>query len=242
MTIRMPTPSYQITCTRKKQLTADVFELAFTKPEGFTFKPGQFVLFDVVHPDNASDIQPRAYSIASTPDESELLFVIKIIPGGRMSRVIQTTLDVGSIFTIKGPFGFFLLDPDPSISFALVCTGAGIAPFRSQLAAAIQSGDTRPIDLVFGNRTEADIFWKDELASLVAGHTHVRLHYALSKPSDAWTGLRGRVQSVLPSIVTNFSGKSLYACGNPDMTLEIKKLALEQWAMPKEKIHVEGYM
>jgi hypothetical protein len=34
----------------------------------------------------------------------------------------------------------------------------------------------------------------------------------------------------------------LYACGNPQMTLEVKKLALEQWGLQKMDVHVEGYI
>jgi hypothetical protein len=34
----------------------------------------------------------------------------------------------------------------------------------------------------------------------------------------------------------------LYACGNPDMTKEVKALAIGPWSMAKEKVHIEGYI
>jgi ferredoxin-NADP reductase len=40
----------------------------------------------------------------------------------------------------------------------------------------------------------------------------------------------------------DFSGKSLYVCGNPDMTTDVKKLALTEWGMDKKDLHVEGYI
>ena len=40
----MPVPSFIIACTRKTWIARNICELAFTKPEGFRFKAGQFVL------------------------------------------------------------------------------------------------------------------------------------------------------------------------------------------------------
>jgi hypothetical protein len=103
----MVTPSYTVTCTYKKLIAPGVYEFAFTKPEGFTFKAGQFVLFDVPLLTNPTDMQARAYSIASTPEDLELLFAIKIVPGGRMSTFVEEALREGTTLTMKGPFGVF---------------------------------------------------------------------------------------------------------------------------------------
>ena len=238
----MAVPTYTVTCTRKTLLATGVYELVCTKPEGFIFKPGQFVLFDVPMLENPTDIQTRAFSIASTPAEGELLFVFKLIPGGRASKWVEHTVTEGTQIIMKGPFGNFTLDPAPEKELVCIATSTGIAPFRSQLLDALERGDLRKMDLIFGVRSEADLFWNKELEQIAEKHPNFFLHFALSQPSDAWKGHKGRVQTLVPLIVKDFTPKLIYACGSPVMTKEIKEMALGQWGMEKKMVHVEGYI
>jgi NAD(P)H-flavin reductase len=240
--VSMAIPVFTIACTRKKRIATDVYEFVFTKPAGFTFKAGQFVLFDVPHPENPSDIQTRAFSIASSPGESDMLFVVKLVTGGRASAWFEKAVEEGSEATIKGPFGNFLLDPTPDRRILFIATSTGNAPFRSQILDAIGQGDTRRMDLIYGVRSEADLFWKEEFEAMAARAPNFFLHLTLSQPSEAWTGHRGRVQTVVPQITREFANILVYACGSPVMTKDIKQLALEQWGMERKSVHVEGYI
>jgi len=238
----MPVPSYTISCLQNRLIAPDVYEIRFTKPKEFTFKAGQFVLFDVPLLEDPADIQTRAYSIASASHEPDLLFVIKLTPGGRASRWIVEALKEGTQVRMQGPFGMFTLNRKSDKESLLIGTGTGIAPFRSFLMESIHLGDTRKTDVVFGVRTETDLFWVDELQTLVQQHGNIFLHMALSAPTEAWKGHRGRVQTLVPLLVKDFSRTSLYACGSPAMTKDIKRLALEEWGLQKPDVHVEGYI
>lgn len=240
----MPLITYSITCTKKVLIARGVYELRFTKPAGFTFTAGQFVLFDVPLVDTPNDVQTRALSVASAPDEPDLLFVISLVPGGRLGRWIGESLTVGSSVTFKGPFGNFTLKTDDGTKPLLfIATGAGIAPFRPMVIEAARRAADRRIDIVFGVRSEEDIFWQDWLAGISKNHAHVFHHITLSRGSPSWTGHRGRVQIVAPQVVGNdFSQKILYVCGNPDMTTDVKRLALGEWGIEKKDLHVEGYI
>ena len=238
----MVTPSYTVTCTYKKLIAPGVYEFAFTKPEGFTFKAGQFVLFDVPLLTNPTDMQARAYSIASTPEDLELLFAIKIVPGGRMSTFVEEALREGTTLTMKGPFGVFVLDSADHLPALFACTGAGVVPFRSIATDALEKGDTRSMDLLFVVRNEEDFFWIDDFRALEKQFPNFHLHLSLTQPHEGWEGIAGRVQQALPVVQKNMSDILLYACGNPDMTKEVKSLAIGPWGMPKERVHVEGYI
>jgi NAD(P)H-flavin reductase len=238
----MPLPTYTLSCIRSAVIARDVYELAFTKPEGFAFKAGQFVLLDIPLVENASDVQPRAFSIASAPAEAEILFVMKMKAGGRASRWIEEIVRPGTTVAMKGPFGMFTLKPDDAGDRLLIGTSTGVAPFRSMVIDRMQAGDARRTDLVFGVRSEEDLFWKDEFTKLSQQYDSFFLHCALSQPSDAWVGHRGRVQTLVPLIAPDMTAKRVYVCGSPEMTTEIKKLCLEQWGIAKERLHVEGYI
>lgn len=238
----MAIPTYPITCTGLSIIAPAVYELRFAKPEQFSFVPGQFVLFDVPHPDNAEDVQTRAYSIASTPDEGDLLFVIKLTPGGRASRWIEEKLRVGSKVVMKGPFGFFTVKAEDTKDLLLVGTGTGIAPLRSQALHLLSHGDGRRIDLLFCVRLEEDFFWKEELEKMAQEYQDFHVHFSLTSPEESWTGRRGRVQEVMPQIAHDLTLRSIYVCGNPLMTKDVKRLCLEEWGVQKQNLHVEGYI
>ncbi|MFH0851449.1 MAG: FAD-binding oxidoreductase, partial [Candidatus Peregrinibacteria bacterium] len=105
----MPLPTYSARCTGHRQIAHDVFEFTLAKPEGFSFRAGQFVMFLVPLADNLSDVQGRAFSVASAPSEPSLLFVAKIKQGGRAGQWIAEMLKEGDDVKFQGPLRNFTL-------------------------------------------------------------------------------------------------------------------------------------
>lgn len=237
----MPLPPFPAVCTRIEFIAKDVYDIWFSKAENFQFKAGQYVMFDTPHPDNPEDIQARAYSIASSPSEPEVRFVIRLIPGGRMSRFIVEKLKVGTELTMRGPLGIFTYKPD-DLPVVMVGTSTGIGPFRSMIVDAIERKDARPVDLVYGVRHEEDLFWENQLKELAAQHPDMRVHIALTQPKGEWKGLIGRVQQIVPRVITNIAERRVYLCGNPAMVKEVKGLCLNEWGLTKDKVHAEEYV
>lgn len=238
----MPTPSYTVTCTKKSLVAPNVYEIRFTRPEGMSFKAGQFVLFDVPLAENPADIQTRAYSIASAPAEKDLLFCVKLKKGGRASTWIEHIVQEGSTVRVQGPFGLFLVkEAEPAYIF--IATGAGIAPFRSQLMDMLQEKkDTRPMHLLFGVRNPEDFFWLEDFEFLQNMFPNFVFHPVLSGDDAVWTGLRGRVQMHLPRILTAHPDAGIYICGAPEMVKDVKETCLMEFDIPKVRLHAEGYI
>jgi ferredoxin-NADP reductase len=238
----MPVPSFTLTCTKNEKIARDVYDFRFAKPTGFSFQAGQFVLFDVALIDNPADVQTRAFSIASADSESELIFVAKLKQGGRASRWVEENLKPGETVRIQGPFGRFVLPKESPLDMLFIATSTGVAPFRAQIIEAAEWKKNNRIDMVFGVRSEEDLFWKDEMELLAQKYENFFLHLALSNPTDEWKGHRGRVQTLVPLIAKDIAKRNVFVCGSPDMTKELKQLCLEQWNVPKEQLHVEGYI
>lgn len=238
----MPVPSYQLVCTGNTKIARDVYEFRFERPGELTFRAGQFVLFDVGLREDLSNIQTRAFSIASTPLENDLLFVAKLKEGGRASRWIAESLKAGDVVRTQGPFGNFLINKDHPKDLLFLATSTGVAPFRSQIRDLLEAGYTKQIDLIFGVRHEEDLFWKKEFEELTQQYENFYLHISLSGGSDEWTGNRGRVQTLVHMVAPDITQKNIYVCGSPDMTKDVKKLCLEEWGVLKEDLHVEGYI
>lgn len=240
----MAVPTYTIVCTKKEFVAPGVYELRFTKPEGFTYQAGQFVLFRVPLVANPADMQPRAYSLASAPAEPDLRFCIKLLPGGRSSTWLEQVVTVGTQVAMQGPFGTFVLQPQKTTkNYAFICTGAGVAPFRGQIQHALEAGERRRMDLLFGARKKEDLFWVEEFEALSVRYPNFRLHLSLTSGASDWHGHRGRVQVVAPQVLGDqLANTCMYICGAPEMVKDVKTHCIEQWGIPKADVHAEGYI
>ncbi len=238
----MPVPSFTTKCTRNDVIAEGIHQIHFEKPVDFSFKAGHFILIDVPLIDNEEDIQPRAYSIASAPEDDEIVLAIKIVPNGRASAWIEQKLQVGDSIRFQGPFGKFTLDAETQKDYVFMCTATGIAPFRSQLREILPAGETRKIDLFFGLLSDKELFWKDELQEFADQYENFNFYTCASEPSEGWDGFRGYVQEQAQSVIDNFSNKQVYLCGSPLMTKAVKEVCITELGIPAEDVHMEGFI
>lgn len=238
----MPVPSFITACLTNRVIARDIWEFHLKKPEGFSFQSGQFVLFDFPLVDAPSDIQTRAFSIACAPYEEDLIFVAKMKEGGRASRWISEMLQEGTSIRMQGPFGMFTLKSENAKPYLFIATSSGVAPFRAHIFDALQRGEKRSMDLVYCVRTEEDLFWHEVFSEAARKHPQFSLHTTLSAGSDSWKGHRGRVQIVAKEAVPDAALRQIYICGSPAMTMDMKKICLEEWKMDRKDVHVEGYI
>jgi ferredoxin-NADP reductase len=218
-----------------------VYEIIYTKPDGFTFKAGQFALFDIPLATNPTDIQTRAYSIASSPDEPDLLFVIKLLKGGRASQWVENILAVGTQVRIQGPLGVFALHLEAK-QHLLIATGSGVAPFRSQITMALKTLAPPPsMHLVFGVCRSQDLFWTEYFQDLAKKFPSFRYTPVVLTPDDQWKGTCGNIATMLPKLLDRPTETMIAVCGAPDLVKELKKTCIETLGVPKENFHAEGF-
>lgn len=133
----------------------------------FEFKAGQFITFDLpIH--EQKNKRWRSYSIASAPNGTNVLeLVIVFLEGGAGTTYLFNEVTVGSELTLRGPQGKFTLPEAIEKDLYFICTGTGIAPFRSMVN-YLKANPTphKNIYLVFGCRTMSDGLYKDELIAL----------------------------------------------------------------------------
>ena len=171
-----------------------------------------------------------------------LIFIITFAYFRMLKRPMDELLKVGDTVRIQGPLGAFTLTPAKPKDYVFVGTGTGIAPFRAHLKWALEeAADTRPMHLFFGVRQEEDLFWVEELRNLAQRFPNFHAHISVSRPGDSWTGLKGRVTDIIPTVITDFTRVSAYVCGNPDMVKDVKAWFLGK-GVPKEDLHQEGYV
>ncbi len=184
------------------------------RSSGVTFKAGQFITLDL--PIGEKRLQRwRSYSIASAPsDGASLELCIVQSASGLGTRYLFEEVQVGSVLKWKGPEGTFILPADTGKALVMVCTGTGIAPFRSMLREIrIKNMSYKSVHLIFGTRTEADILFREELEQLTREWSSFRYDIVLSKDPD-WGGYSGHVHQVYQECYSEVSSEVVFLlCG-----------------------------
>ncbi len=217
------------------------FELNTTTD--FPFKAGQFMTFDLpIH--ERRNKRWRSYSIASAPDGGNVLeFVIVSMEGGAGTRYLFEEADIGTVLPMRGPQGHFILPDtlDMQTELCFICTGTGIAPFRSMLLdIKNRQCPHPPIHLIFGTRYRENILYCNEMKSW-QDNLHLQCHIALSRElSPEWSGHKGYVHSLYEQLYANVRPANFYLCGWQDM-LDEARTRLQMMGYEKKHIFYESY-
>ena len=160
---------------------------------------------------------PRPYSVASSPDESELEFCVRRVPGGRLTSDLFTLLDVGDEVTVRGPNGEFVLDAPSARDLVFLATGTGVAPLRSMIEYTFANdrdrvgGVDRDVWLFLGCGWEDDLPYHDRFRELAAERENFHYVPTLSREHHLtdWDGETEYVQRTLMKYVDVDPGASL---------------------------------
>jgi alkene monooxygenase reductase len=209
---------YVATVDRAEGLTHDIrwLGLRLDDPAGLPFTAGQYV--EVAVPGTADTW--RSFSMANPPGESGRVdLIVKVIPGGAFSGILDTGVARGDQMRLRGPFGQFgvRLSHRPMI---MVAGGSGMAPILGMLRDLAATRNRRDVIFFYGARSRRDLFLVDELAGLAGLHEWFTFVPALSEPRAAdgdWTGNTGLITEVLARHLPSTGGMEAYLCGPPPM-------------------------
>jgi ferredoxin-NADP reductase len=120
------------------------------RPDGFSFKAGQFlsVRFSI-----DGKAVSRCYSVSSAPESTGYL-EISVTRQGLVSGMLHATVRPGSLLDVIHPAGAFVYPADDHRPITLIAGGVGITPLMSMLRHAVQADPTRPMTLLYSVRTE----------------------------------------------------------------------------------------
>lgn len=214
------------------------FWIQIPELEKFDFIPGQFITLDLpIHEKPNKRI--RSYSIASWPDGTNVVeLVIVLLEGGLGTNYLFNHIDVGSDLTLRGPQGVFTLDEeDLQKEIFMICTGTGIAPFRSMANYIKLHGvPHKDIYLIFGTRKKSDLLYYDEMKNLRLDN----FHYLPTPSREEWEGRKGYVHAIYEELCANRQPALFLLCGWKVMIDEAKQRILAM-GYDKKSIHQELY-
>ncbi|MDE3735398.1 ferredoxin--NADP reductase [Pseudomonas resinovorans] len=200
--------------------------------ERFRYKAGQYLGFRVML---GGKRLTRCYSMSSSPDCDALPKVtIKRVEGGRVSNWFNDQVGPGDLLEVLPPAGHFHLRPGEH-DLVLFGGGSGITPVFSILKSALKT-TRRRIKLVYANRDEASVIFRDELKALAKAHVEqLEVVHVL----DSVQGFLS--EGEVHQLVRGHAGAEFYICG-PGPFMDTVERALLARGEARERIHVERFV
>jgi ferredoxin-NADP reductase len=194
--------------------TPQVKNIALEHPDWPGHRPGEHVDVRLTAEDGYQ--AQRSYSIASSPEDEELMLTVERLEAGEVSPYLVDELRPGDSLELRGPIGgYFIWEPSLGGPLFLIAGGSGIVPLRAMLRHRAAVRSSVPARLLYSSRSVDDVIYREDLNQLDADdQVDIRLTLSRKWP-EKWGGHRGRVDTALLAEVSWAPAERplTYVCG-----------------------------
>lgn len=219
-----------------RPLTPTTHAIWIEKPTGFEFEPVQFCGLELA---TSKGGEEYPMSLACSPTRDYLEFGARIGPS--LWKQAFRALRPGDEVEVDGPYGHFVLDESRDAVF--VAGGIGITPLKGMIEYMADTGWSHDASLVFSNRNEKEIIYRDQLDALSQATPRLHVWYTLTQESaqSAWSGRRGRVDAkILAEAGKPLHDPVWYICGSPSMVRSITGVLIRM-GIAEESVKYEAF-
>lgn len=228
-------------------LTHDILHVHVELEQALSFQPGQYA--EVASRAGSAAGVTRRYSFANVPEASgttsRLEFFVRRVPGGCYTEWLFEEARIGDALDVSAPHGDFVLR-ESATPMLCIAGGSGLAPLLSMLRGALATQRRpREVTLVFGARTQADLYMLDAIEAL-RSEWPVRFEFVpvlSGEPAGSdWAGKRGFIADHLADVLGGaIATQQAYLCGPPAM-VDTCATALVAAGVPAGEIHADRFL
>lgn len=206
--------------------TSSVESFRFLTSEKIEFIPGEFlqVVFDEKNWNNPTLNKYLSFSSSPTKDYFE---ITKRLSESEFSRNLKN-LSIGQQVTFNGPIGQCVFREEFS-KIAFLIGGIGITPVISIIEYIADNKLPNDVILLYSNRTEDEIAFKEELDNWQGNPSNFKVVYtATDAPAKNPACLFGRIDKKLVwGKIPDFLSRKFFIFGPPKMVESMADLCLE---------------
>ena len=217
------------------QRTPDTKSIRFEKPSGFDYFAGQYIFITLK---NGPGEMTKHFTLSSSPTEN-FLEITKRLTGHPFSNALAS-LNPGDKVSMKGAFGDFTFQGEYK-KIGMLSGGIGITPLRSMIKYSIDRGLNFDIILLYSNRYENDIAFRDELENLQVENPNIKVIKTITKPEPGWNGVSGRINAeMVKKFIPDFLERVFYTSG-PQKMVDTMASLLKELKVPEKQIKQEYF-
>ena len=220
--------------------TNNVNSYRFFKPSKLDYLPGQF--FFITLQNNGEELK-KHFSFSSSPTEQNYIEFTKKLTNSEFSGILKKLAN-NDWAKIEAPFGKFTFIGEHK-KIALLAGGIGITPFRSICRYCTDKQLKNRITLIYGNRTEEDIVFREEFEDMQKENKNLKCVFTINEGNANWKGLTGFISGkMIKKEISDYKNTIFFLCGPPGMVEGLKGI-LNQLSITADHIRAEyftGYM
>lgn len=204
----------------------------FVPEQPVQYTAGQFTQLTLPHPDADDRGLKRWFTLSSSPTDEYLTITTKRTEkSGSTFKSTLFKLKEGTEVDMASPMGDFVLPKLVQTPLIFVAGGIGITPFHSMFRYMTYTGEERPIQFIYGVRSEDEIIFQKDMDD--AG---IHATIVVSEPSPAWGGERGRITAEMIIGLKQPNDDTLIYLSGPEPMLEALEEDLKKHGIKGDQI------
>lgn len=210
----------------KKKEIGNVKTFIFKPEAGFSWKAGQYLIYNLEHENKDLRGKMRFFTISSPPFLKTPSITTRIFDKPSSFKKALNKLRIGDSIEAKGPDGDFVIN-GKSKGYVFIAGGIGITPFYSIIMQLVHEKKDFDILLLYQNKNKNVVF-KNELDSLML--KKFKVEYLIDK----------RIDEVKIKSIKRFRSKKFYVSG-PDPMVELIENTLDKLGVPKKNQYFDYF-
>ncbi|MEY2664940.1 MAG: hypothetical protein RLZZ480_45 [Candidatus Parcubacteria bacterium] len=208
----------------KNLVAKDTYEFVFTKPQGFSFTPGQYLEWMLPHKNSDEKGVRRYFTIASAPTEEKVRVAMKITDAPSSYKSALKEIDTEGVVIASQLAGDFVLPKQPDAKLGFIAGGIGVTPFRSHIKYMLDSGRTHSTVLYYCVNTKDELAYQELFTE--AENTFQFIQVPVVAKEEVFEPLeKGYVTAdMIKRRTSDYLERTWYISGPPGMVSAYKKL------------------
>ncbi|MBY0273326.1 MAG: FAD-dependent oxidoreductase [Alphaproteobacteria bacterium] len=234
---------YNIEFLKHEEVAEGTMAFHFKKPEGFSFKAGQFADFTLINPKETDEEgNVRGFSLTNPPYENDIMIATRMRDTA-FKRNLKS-LPSGSILKFDAPYGSFTLHNNSETPAVFLTGGIGITPVRSIVLQAAKDKLPHHIFLFYSNKRPEDAAFLEELEVLEKENSNYKFIGTMTdmeKSHQKWAGETGYINKEMLLKHVHDLKKPIYYISGPAAMVAAMRQTLNAAGVDDDNIRTEEF-
>lgn len=228
---------------QKRDIAEGTMEFTFERPEGFVYQSGQTVDITLIKPaETDEEGNSRTFSLVSSPQESVLKIATRMRDTA-FKRILKN-MEEGTLVSIDGPFGSFVLHENAARPAVFLSGGIGITPFHSIIRDASERNLPHTLFLFYSNRRPEDAAFLGELQELQEENLNFTLVATMTdmkKSTEVWKDEQGFINAAMLERHLPKDASPIYYLAGPQGMVTAMRTMLTESGISTDDIRFEEF-